>query len=36
VKGKQFNAVTPDGHLLDDEEFVKKTYDNSASGEDST
>jgi hypothetical protein len=33
AKGKQFNAVTPDGHLLDDEELVKETYDNSASGE---
>jgi hypothetical protein len=29
AKGRQFNAVTPDGHLLDDEELVKETYDNS-------
>jgi hypothetical protein len=36
AKGKQFNAVTPDGHLLDDKELVKETYDNSASSEDTT
>jgi hypothetical protein len=36
AKEKQFNAVTPDGHLLDGENIVKETYDNSVSGKDFT